>query len=443
MLPPVRRAVGIVRVSVVGGREGESFRSPAEQRERIEAECERRGLRLVEVIEELDVSGGTPLAQRAGLRAAVEMVEDGRADVIVVAYFDRLVRSLRVQEEVVSRTEAAGGGVLAVDVGEVGGRTAAQWLSSTVLGMMSEYYRRSIGERVAGSQAQAVARGVWPSRVPVGYERGADGVLIPDPTLATVVLDAFKGRAQGQSLREIRAFLRAHGIDRTYAGVEKMLRSRAYLGEITFGDLKNPAAHEPLVDPDTWRRAQRARASRGRQARSERLLARLGVLRCASCGARMSVGGRPRYPANRCNQPDCPDHPSVLAHIVEGLVVGVVKERFADVEGRASAERGARDAAAAAEKAQADLDSAIRAFAGLEDEASARERLAELRGARDEAVERASHLSGLRSAATLRLAKDWDRLSLDARRQIILAAVERVEVKPGRGVDRVAIFLRD
>jgi hypothetical protein len=44
-----RRAVGIVRVSRTGGREGERFVSPAEQRERIEAACERDGLQLVAV----------------------------------------------------------------------------------------------------------------------------------------------------------------------------------------------------------------------------------------------------------------------------------------------------------------------------------------------------------------------------------------------------------
>jgi hypothetical protein len=40
------RAIGIVRVSQVSGREGDSFASPAEQRERIEVACERDGLTL-------------------------------------------------------------------------------------------------------------------------------------------------------------------------------------------------------------------------------------------------------------------------------------------------------------------------------------------------------------------------------------------------------------
>ena len=81
-----RRAIGIVRVSRVGGREGESFTSPDEQRQRIECECEREGLELIDVISELDVSGGTPLSKREGLRTAIERVE----------YFGRLLARLGV-----------------------------------------------------------------------------------------------------------------------------------------------------------------------------------------------------------------------------------------------------------------------------------------------------------------------------------------------------------
>jgi hypothetical protein len=62
----MKRAIGVVRVSRVGGRDGEQFVSPSEQRERIAAACDGDGLHLVDTIEELDVSGGTPLERRAG-----------------------------------------------------------------------------------------------------------------------------------------------------------------------------------------------------------------------------------------------------------------------------------------------------------------------------------------------------------------------------------------
>ncbi|MDX6680050.1 MAG: Resolvase, terminal domain [Solirubrobacteraceae bacterium] len=60
--------------------------------------------------------------RQPGLSRAVAAVEAGAADVIVAAYFDRLVRSVRVREELATRSESAGGQVLAVDVGRITNR---------------------------------------------------------------------------------------------------------------------------------------------------------------------------------------------------------------------------------------------------------------------------------------------------------------------------------
>jgi DNA invertase Pin-like site-specific DNA recombinase len=177
-----RRAIGIVRVSQVNGRDGGAGEwSPDEQLDRIRVECEREGLRLVDVHEELDVSGGTPLERRDGLRQAVEAIENGPADMIAAAYFDRLFRSLTVQTEVVERVERAGGQVLAVDVGQGTNGTAAQWVSGSMLGLVSEYQRRTAAERSAEAQTRAVARGIvpWPN-IPPGYDRVKDKPLVPN-----------------------------------------------------------------------------------------------------------------------------------------------------------------------------------------------------------------------------------------------------------------------
>jgi DNA invertase Pin-like site-specific DNA recombinase len=436
------RAVGVIRVSQIGARTGESFRSPGEQRQRIEEACGRDGLELVEAHEEIDVSGGTPLAERHGLRAAVEAIEGGEAEVLMVAYFDRLVRSLRVQGEVVQRVEAAGGRVLALDVGDVSEATAAKWVQGTMLGMMSEYYRRSIGERVGAAQAQAVDAGVWPSRLPFGYLRGEDGVLVPDPATAPLVSACFTLRADGASVRALQRYLAEQGVERQHGTIAQMLSRRVYLGEIHFGELVNLEAHSPLISLDLWRRVQGVRVPRGPLARSPRLLARLGVLRCGTCGARMSVGGRRKYPAYRCTPSnDCPRPAQIQAHVAEGVVVEAVRAALADVTGKASSEQDAREAVAVAEQAQADLDAAIRAFSGLADEPSATERLGDLRRARDEAVDRAEQLGGLRASYTVDVAAEWDALSVEGQRDLIRAVVARAIVTRGRGPGRITVEL--
>jgi DNA invertase Pin-like site-specific DNA recombinase len=430
------KAIGIVRVSQVRGREGDSFASPNEQRGRIEAECGRQGLRLEKVIEELDVSGGTPLTRREGLRGAVEAVEAGEASAIVVAYFDRLVRSLRVQAEIVERVEAVGGQVLAVDVGAITNGSASQWLSSTLLGAVAEHQRRVTAERVGEAQKRAIARGVapWKNTTP-GYRRNADQVFEPDPDTAPAVVEAFRMRAAGKSVAECRRYLVAHGVDRCQAAVGRLFQDRAVLGELHFGELHNLEAHEPIVTPELFAAAGRASTPRGRVGKSDRLLARLGVLRCVTCDSRLVAGSSNHgsTPGYRCRNPDCPRKVTISANLVEPIVIDAACERAADVEGRASAEAEAQGALTALEKAQDELDAGIRTLAGFEDEAAARERLAELRQVRDDAQEKVDRLSGSGEGITINARDDWHRLSPEGRRDVIKATIRRIAISPDGG----------
>jgi DNA invertase Pin-like site-specific DNA recombinase len=433
-------------VSRVGDRDGDRFVSPREQRERIRSVAERDGLRLVDTIEELDVSGGTPLAKRHGLRRAVELVEAKQAEVVVVAYFDRLVRSLTVQAEVVERIERAGGAILAVDVGEVRADTASRWLSSTMLGLVAEYHRRSTSERTADAKRRAVMRGVPPfPNVPPGYRRRKDGTLEPDRH-AVAVAEAFRLRAEGATVMQVREHLRQNGVDRSFHGTQALLRSRIPLGELRFGQVVNEHSHEAIVDPEMWRRVQRQVVPRGRRPKSERLLARLGVLRCGTCGARMVTGttvqGRRRKPYSfyRCNPTsDCPRRVTISADVAESAVIEAVKEILSGVTGTANADTGFAAARADVERAEDELDAAVRAFTGLDDVDAARERLAALRDARDAARDRLDELQGSVLPAVTLSADDWDLLTLDERRGLIRAVVDRAVIVPGRGGHRVTV----
>src|SRR6516164_3001319 len=195
------RDVVVVRVSEQGGRDEENFHSPKAQLAKARLWSEEQGNRVVDAFEEIDVSGKLPLARRPGLLRAIEMVEAGEADHIVVAYFDRLVRSLKVQLEVIERVEKAGGEIFAVDHGKLTNGTAAQRLSTNMLGSVFQYFAEITGEKVTAAQARAVARGVYPHpKVPVGYVRGETGVLVVDRPKARIVVQAFKRRDLGASL---------------------------------------------------------------------------------------------------------------------------------------------------------------------------------------------------------------------------------------------------
>jgi len=441
-----RRDVVVVRVSEQGDREDENFHSPKAQLAKAKLWSEDQGNRVVDAFEEIDVSGKLPLARRPGLLKAIEMVEAGEADRIVVAYFDRLVRSLKVQLEVIERVERAGGEIYAIDHGRLTNGTAATRMSNTMMGAAFQYYAEVTGEKVAAARERVVARGVLPnSRISPGYVRGEDGVLVVERPKARIVVQAFKRRDQGASLVEIQAWLAENGIERSISGVASMLRSRMYLGEIHFGELHNLNAHEPIIkDRALFERVQRRVVSRGRQAKSERLLARPGVLRWGTCGSRMvinSYSGSYRCgdtSANRCQR-----RAAVKADRVEGMVLDAVRVYSAtvDADGRASRRRQIREADEAIERANAELDGTIRQLGelGLLGRPASQETLEKLTKALDDAHTARSRL-GDGGESDVIGPEDIDKLRepakrLAAWRRLITDTVESVTVAPAITAD--------
>jgi hypothetical protein len=395
----------------------------------------------------MKISGDALLEDRPGLSRAVAAVTTGSADIIVADTTERLWWNHEVRAQVLRLVEAAGGSVWSCDQGLLSNGNASEEFTGTVRTAADRFSRQQNAEKSRRAVQRAIDRGVapWPN-VPPGYERDEDGVPYqPHADERGTVLDAFELRDGGATVDEVRTFLRAHGIERSYHGVGAMLSSRVYLGEIHFGDYTpNLAAHTAIVPLELWRRVQRISVPRGRKPKSDRLLARLGVLRCGTCDSRMVVGSsnNSAYWIYRCPPTgDCERRVTISADIVEKIVVDAVKRVLADAEGRASVESNTREAELALERAQANLEAGIRAFTGLEDESAARDRLVELAAVRDGAVERLEHLGGHRAVVTINAADDWDRLSLDARRALIRATVERARVSPGRGADRVTVEL--
>ena len=116
-----------------------------------------------------------------------------------------------------------------------------------------------------------------------------------------------------------------------------------------------------------------------------------------------------------------------------------VQELLAGIEGRASVESGVGEAAEKFARRQEALDKAIRTFAGLEDEQAARERLQELRNGSGSGSASNDELLAASAPAISVSAGDWDLLTLEERRALIRAVVERAVVSPGRGSNRITV----
>jgi hypothetical protein len=301
------------------------------------------------------------------------------------------------------------------------------------------------GERTADAKRRAIERGVPPfPNVPPGFRKRADGRLERDDH-GRAVVKAFRLRDKGATITKVREFLAEQGIERSYHGVQGMLTSRIYLGELRFGQIINENAHKPLIDRATFERVQRRAVSRGRRAKSERLLARLGVLRCGTCGARMVVGtaNHGGYSLYRCPPVgDCSRRVTVSAEIAEEVVADAVQEAIVGMRGTATISDGVDEAERTLDRCEQQLEAAVRAFTGLDDVDATRERLLELRTERDRARDLVGELRAAASPALTVSAGDWGTLTIDEKRALIRAVVDRADVVPGRGPDRITVYLR-
>jgi DNA invertase Pin-like site-specific DNA recombinase len=447
---PRARLDGYVRVSSTRGRSGPSFISPALQRERLEAWCGLYDARLQAVFEELDESGGR--ADRPKLMAAIERVEAGLSDGIIVARLDRFGRSLTDALGHIDRIQRAGGTFVSVqdhfDLSTDHGRLVLRMMLS-----FAEYERDRIRSTWDDARRNAVARGVHGGTTPpVGYRRRPDGRLQPHPRAAKVVREAFQMRAGGAALREVGALLRERrvrsGRGTTVWGpssVQRMFANRVYLGEVRCGRHVLAGAHTPLVDVETFRLAQYQPVSRSEPRRPGLLY---GIVRCASCGSYLTIWSSGLYGlwrGYRCSRVStqrgaCPQRTYVEAGALDALGEDLL---FAIARRRPQLTRKVQ---LALRRAVDELALRERQFEAYRDNPVLLETLDDARFAdglarRLDAVREAAEVLADRRAASsdLELVKlrgiesRWADMDLGGRRAALGSVLDAIFIAPGRG----------
>lgn len=153
--------IGYVRVSTA--EQGESGLGLDAQRAAIEQEAARRGWNLIRI--EQDVESGKSTEKRPGLAAAVDAVDTGQAEALVVTKVDRLCRSLADFADLMERAEARKWAIVAFDLG-LDMTTPTGELVGTFMAAVARWERRMIGQRTKEALARKKARGEKLGRKP-------------------------------------------------------------------------------------------------------------------------------------------------------------------------------------------------------------------------------------------------------------------------------------
>ena len=197
---PIGSAVAYLRVST--DEQAESGAGFAAQRSAIEAVAAVRGWTITAWHEDGGVSGGKAPHQRPGLAGALDAVQTGQAERLIVAKIDRLSRRFRDAVDLMETADEGWPLYIAdidADLTTSNGRLVARMLAA-----ISEDERDRIRQRTKAALAAKKAAGVRLGRP----------ATLPAELVARIVTD----RASGVSFGKIAAALNADGVPTAQGG---------------------------------------------------------------------------------------------------------------------------------------------------------------------------------------------------------------------------------
>jgi DNA invertase Pin-like site-specific DNA recombinase len=194
------------------------------QAEAIAQAIAARGWDLVASLTDEGRSGSS--MNRPALTDALDRLDRGEADVLVVAKLDRLSRSVRDFADLVERAKRHSWSLVALDI-DVDTSTPTGELMANIYGSVAQWERRIIGQRTSEAMQAMKARGVRLGR--------------PVQLADTVRLRIATERSGGRSLRAIADDLNAEAVQTARGGKWYASTVRAVVDSLALDDLARSA----------------------------------------------------------------------------------------------------------------------------------------------------------------------------------------------------------
>lgn len=431
------RLAAYIRVSRQNGRDGESFMSPTQQRDAIEAYVRQHPeIEIAEWFEEINVSGAKE--SRPKLDALLAGIGSGAFDGMIVAKLDRLSRSVVHGLGVIRDLNEAGKTFIATN-DAVDPNTRNGRLMMGILLLLAEWVLEGITETWADVTKRVNERGIHQGDA-YGYDREKSKPLTLNAHEAAGVKLAFELRAQRKSWKVIGDALLAGGYAPRRAAewgqgaLGHMLQNRVYLGEAhQGGDLTKPDAHPAIVDRNLFNAVQAVKGSSHAKT-NDYLLS--GLVRCQVCRGKMR-GTKYRSRSSDAYRCRCAGHSRVNAMALESLVT---EEALARHEVLLDSAHASLDIEAL-NAAVADAEGEIKAYASLVTASKFPELLSQGLGEREARLEEAirERDNALATFApegvgmVFSLAGEWERMSTPERNGALKGLIDFVIVHPSKG----------
>ena len=280
-----------VRVSTADqAKEGHSI---PEQLDRLKKYCEAMDWTIVETFIDPGFSGGS--LDRPGLKDMIKFIKAEKVDKVVVYKLDRLSRSqkdtlyliedvfLNNNTDFVSMNEN-------FDTSTPFGRAMIG-----ILAVFAQLEREQIKERMSMGREARAKQGYYTGsseHSPIGYDY-TDGELVVNEYEKMLVNEVFDRFVKGTPINTICNILNGKGLVHHYGEwnnytARRLLKNRHYIGEVRFADQWYPGRHTPIVDFETFEKAQVLLKYRDDNRKSDNKHTTYlgGLVWCKKCGTR-------------------------------------------------------------------------------------------------------------------------------------------------------------
>lgn len=269
------------------------------------------------------------MEHRPKFQEMLKDMKDGKINYIVAYKLDRVTRSVRDLEELISQLEKYNT-YLVCDRDDVNTSTANGRFFVRMLTVLSQLEIEIVSERTKFGLNGAIKSGHLPGQVALGFKKDGNKKTIIDPATAPIVKRVFDLYLQGKTFLQIsNIFNEEKVLNKNWKDthIERIINNRLYMGDYEMykrlKEWKNvePVIYMNVVDPIIpryiWEECQAQKIINQRTYTRDRVYTFFQKLKCPKCGKIMkckgSGGKRKKYVYYNCE--DC--HENIRESYVE------------------------------------------------------------------------------------------------------------------------------
>ena len=297
-----RKIAGVyIRVSTEDqAREGFSL---GEQEEKLLQLCKFKELDVYKVYKDAGISA-KDMEHRPQFQEMLKDMKEGKLNYIVAYKLDRITRSVRDLEELISVLEQYNCFLLC-DRDDVNTSTANGRFFVRMLTVLSQLEIEIVSERTKFGLNGAIKSGHIPGQRPFGYKSAEDKRMVIDNSTRPYVEKIFDMYLEGKSFQQIANYFKENNIspkknwkDTT---IQKIIDNKIYMGDYEqykrIGKQENlePIVYmnvvEPIISRAKWEECQRQKERNQRTYTRDRVYTFFQRLKCPSCNRIMKCKG--------------------------------------------------------------------------------------------------------------------------------------------------------